>query len=310
MIRNYEKREEEAELIFSGLSENPTTKPDSNNTSLRQLFLTQEKLLKQELTCWWEIKSLDKYLQIGRIPRGLRVCIFPPFEDDDIEEIKDWEQLLTTTSNEMIHRLIKYAKVKHIRLIQEITKVKENIEKLNIPEKTFKNYEILDEIIDKYASDIKIKKQRQFLRDELDYKFKRVYTFNKRPTTTSRGRSAYIKLQKTATTPLSSDTDTVSDSELEERSVPPSILPTASQMTIPNRNKESQYNSFGSSSSFLEEFQQQKYMRNYSAPGKRNPIMTLLPKPNVAREEESNANIEEKTRVQTRSQTPLPQRKT
>ena len=51
-----------------------------------------EKLKEKELRKWWEATSLQKYVDVGRIPRGLRIFTVPSYENPDPLMLKLWRE--------------------------------------------------------------------------------------------------------------------------------------------------------------------------------------------------------------------------
>ncbi|KAJ1191732.1 hypothetical protein NDU88_001048 [Pleurodeles waltl] len=154
-----------------------TIDPTPSKEGLRQKFIKLERLRKQELARWWDITTLKRYLELKQVPRGLRVIIFPSFEDLDPDLLGEWEHLISSTSFSMINILIKHADRKCTILLQDITSLEEEIKNLNLPEATDKNYTIMREILTGYQLYMKDKKMRKLVRDDNDYSNGRIYTF-------------------------------------------------------------------------------------------------------------------------------------
>ncbi|KAJ1098094.1 hypothetical protein NDU88_003210 [Pleurodeles waltl] len=144
---------------------------------LKHKFIKLERLKKQELARWWDITTLKRYLELKQIPRGLRVIIFPSFEDLDPDLLGEWEHLISSTSFGMINILIKHADRKRNKLLLDIASLEEEIKSLNLTEATDKNYTIMRDILNGYQLYVKDKKMRKLIRDENDYSSSRIYTF-------------------------------------------------------------------------------------------------------------------------------------
>ncbi|KAJ1155887.1 hypothetical protein NDU88_008612 [Pleurodeles waltl] len=162
-------------------SKKPLASRTTNSVSLKegliQKFIKLERLRKQELARWWDITTLKRYLELKQVPTGLRVIIFPSFEDLDPDLLGEWEHLISSTSFSMINILIEHADRKRNKLLQDITSLEEEIKNLNLPEATDKNYAIMREILTGYQLYIKDKKMRKLVRDDNDYTNGRIYTF-------------------------------------------------------------------------------------------------------------------------------------
>ncbi|KAJ1202742.1 hypothetical protein NDU88_006539 [Pleurodeles waltl] len=176
---------------------------------LRQKFIKLERLRKQELARWWDITTLKRYLELKQVPRGLRVIIFPSFEDLDPDLLGEWEHLISSsTSFSMINILIKHADRKRTKLLQDITTLEEEIKNLNLTEAAYKNYTIMRVILTGYQLYIKDKKMRKLIRDDNDYQNGRIFTFARRFDQINKETS--IRPTK-ATTPAGSIAGSLSD---------------------------------------------------------------------------------------------------
>ncbi|KAJ1140439.1 hypothetical protein NDU88_006791 [Pleurodeles waltl] len=176
-----DNRDTLAAELFSRKPQAPRTSDHTpTKEGLRQKFIKLERLRKQELARWWDITTLKRYLELKQIPRGLRVIIFPSFEDLDPDLLGEWEHLISATSFGMINILIKHADRKRDKLLQDITSLEEEIKNLNLTEATDKNYTIMREILTGYQLYIKDKKMRKLIRDDNDYTNGRIYTFARR----------------------------------------------------------------------------------------------------------------------------------
>ncbi|KAJ1099086.1 hypothetical protein NDU88_004190 [Pleurodeles waltl] len=154
-----------------------TLNPTPPKEGLKHKFIKLERLKKQELARWWDITTLKRYLELKQIPRGLRVIIFPSFEDLDPDLLGEWEHLISSTSFGMINILIKHADRKRNKLLLDIASLEEEIKNLNLTEATDKNYTIMRDILNGYQLYVKDKKMRKLIRDENDYSSGRIYTF-------------------------------------------------------------------------------------------------------------------------------------
>ncbi|KAJ1163039.1 hypothetical protein NDU88_003502 [Pleurodeles waltl] len=175
---------------------------------LKHKFIKLERLRKQELARWWDITTLKRYLEIKQVPRGLRVIIFPSFEDLDPDLLGEWEYLISSTSFSMINILIKHANRKRNKLLLEIASLEEEIKNLNLTEATDKNYAIMKDILNGYQLYVKDKKMRKLIRDENDYSSGRIYTFARKFDQVNRETTT---VQTRFTTPTESISGSLSD---------------------------------------------------------------------------------------------------
>ncbi|KAJ1205781.1 hypothetical protein NDU88_001207 [Pleurodeles waltl] len=130
-----------AELFSKKTLATHTANSTPPKEGLRHKFIKLERLRKQELARWWDITTLKRYLELKQIPRGLRVIIFPSFEDLDPDLLGEWELLISSTSFSMINILIKHADRKRSKLLLDIASLEDEIKSLNLAEATDKNYE-------------------------------------------------------------------------------------------------------------------------------------------------------------------------
>lgn len=91
--------------MSEGASAGDTNK-DSSKTQLWDRLLKASKI---EQNKWWEQTTLQKYIDVGRIPRGLHIFITPTFNDPDPELIIEWAENSHACSIVMLALLVKYA---------------------------------------------------------------------------------------------------------------------------------------------------------------------------------------------------------
>ncbi|KAJ1104458.1 hypothetical protein NDU88_001871 [Pleurodeles waltl] len=173
-----DNREALLEELFTG--RNPVisdTSASSKKEGLKMKFLRLERLKKQELSRWWDLTILERYIQIKQIPRGLRVVLFPSFGDLNPLLLQEWEQLLISSSFGIMDILIRDAREKRDRLLVEIELLEKEIQDTNLKEGITKNYDILNKVLQQHQIYIKDKKMRKLRRDANDYATGRVFTF-------------------------------------------------------------------------------------------------------------------------------------
>ncbi|KAJ1082733.1 hypothetical protein NDU88_002898 [Pleurodeles waltl] len=169
-----------AELFARTPTSSSTSITTNRKEGLRQKFIKLERLTKQELARWWDATTLKRYIELKQVPRGLRVIIFPSFDDLDPDLLGEWEHLISSTSFGMMNILIKHAERKREKLLLEISSLEDQIKSLDLPEATAKNYSILRDTLNDYQLYIKDKKLKKIIRDENDYANGRIYTFARR----------------------------------------------------------------------------------------------------------------------------------
>ncbi|KAJ1169061.1 hypothetical protein NDU88_000967 [Pleurodeles waltl] len=175
-----EQRNSKLDQVFNTSDAGTLNPVTTNFASAKSTFLALEKSLKKETAKWWEVASLKKYLENDRIPRGLRILIFPPTDTTSQERLQKWEANPKMASINMIQQLIDISQEEYERHKQEVDQLTQRIEEANWGDITTKNYAILNNIIDNYESDIIQRKNRKFRRDLRDYQQGKVYTFSKK----------------------------------------------------------------------------------------------------------------------------------
>ena len=166
--------------VVSALDGRTSTPTDTQDIGYKLNKL--EKLHKKELSKWCEICSLEKYIEVQRVPRGLRIHVVPTYENTNPLLLKDWAGLMAETCRTMILMLIKYAKIDLVETQKEIEEVRKDLDEHPGTDKvriiTF--LENMKTKLNKLEDEIKERKRRKFLRDKVDYEQGRILTFNRR----------------------------------------------------------------------------------------------------------------------------------
>ncbi|KAJ1129499.1 hypothetical protein NDU88_007867 [Pleurodeles waltl] len=137
-----------------------------------------EKLMRKELSKWWEIESLQQYIEVERVPRGLSIYTIPSYEDPEPELLEEWAENSKISSLNMMKILIKYASKDRENIIEEIEKTTKLILTL-VSQSTFDEVkDNLDKKLSKFEEEFTVKKQRKFIRDFKDYQSGRILTFH------------------------------------------------------------------------------------------------------------------------------------
>ncbi|KAJ1185125.1 hypothetical protein NDU88_001920 [Pleurodeles waltl] len=136
-----------------------------------------EKVCISELKKWWEMTSLTKYIENGRVPRGLHILILPTLGDMDSDLLEKWITYTADCSLKLMGTLITQSKRRmdeHTKAIEALTKVLEL---------TLNQHEVqlllekMEERINKKEDEIKMRRIQKFNRDQFDYEHGRIYTF-------------------------------------------------------------------------------------------------------------------------------------
>lgn len=185
-LRDVVDRASNLSLIETAFSE--TYAQDDPSMSLSQSFKSMEKLLSQEAFLCWDIATLEKYIGVSRIPRGLRIKKFPMFARGDNDFVTKWNNVLSKCSFELMTLIINHKKDALIDLREEI-KLKQS--DLSLCEKTISFTQLdkdLKHYLDTLEKSISEKKKRKFLRDKQDYDNDSVYVW-RRPRSILRNRN-------------------------------------------------------------------------------------------------------------------------
>lgn len=178
------KRIQKVATMFSptdtvGDNEPTTTQTVELNTTLKQLLIQVEQQYKKEISKSWETLTLQKYLEVNRVPRGLRIFTMPTHPETKTEMLNEWGENNRACSYNMMRILIKYAEKDLEDIHKNITELEAKI-KLQNKEEVNKSRKEMEERIENYEEEVQLRKQRKFLRDETDYKTGRILTFAKR----------------------------------------------------------------------------------------------------------------------------------
>lgn len=79
-----------------------TTAISAGNPNVRDLFKRLGKLMKAEQSKWWEQRSLSRYLEVRRIPRGLRIMLAPCYENPDPRMLAEWADCNLESSRKLV----------------------------------------------------------------------------------------------------------------------------------------------------------------------------------------------------------------
>ncbi|XP_077118764.1 uncharacterized protein LOC143774874 [Ranitomeya variabilis] len=137
---------------------------------------------------WWNRAFLNKYLERGLIPRGLRVQVFPSFEVDDEVFRKRWEELADTCSRGFMGLLSQLNQVAIEGMDKEIDEIQTKLQQ-DVPSETLSAFNTeLEQEFTKWEKNISENKAKKFQRDIGDLQTNTVYKWN-RKTYRSRGSS-------------------------------------------------------------------------------------------------------------------------
>ncbi|KAJ1207614.1 hypothetical protein NDU88_003004 [Pleurodeles waltl] len=164
-----------AELFDNSIISNgaPRTQIQTTSSIIDQL----EKARISELKKLWEMTSLTKYIESGRIPRGLRILILPTLGDMDPDLLEEWRMQTADCSTKLMGTLVVQAKRRMEEQIIKIEQLTKDLEKIPNQQQVSNQLAKMEERIKYKEDEIKSRKAHKFNRDKLDYEHGRVYTF-------------------------------------------------------------------------------------------------------------------------------------
>ncbi|KAJ1177178.1 hypothetical protein NDU88_002440 [Pleurodeles waltl] len=178
------RKEKSVKLFFAQMDEGSGAQPGRGNmkveVKLQTLYDKMEKLHRKELSKWWEVESLQRYIEVGRVPRGLRIYTIPTYEDPDPEMLEEWAENSKQSSLNMMRILTKYAIKDRSKILEEMEKVRLELLSL-VTQETFDEFmKNLEKKLCKLEEEITGKKQRKYIRDFKDYQASRILTFQRK----------------------------------------------------------------------------------------------------------------------------------
>ncbi|KAJ1184974.1 hypothetical protein NDU88_001770 [Pleurodeles waltl] len=150
------------------------------NRSQKSLCDMLWKYSKKEQSKWWEAVTLQKYIETGRIQRGLRIFIVPNVDNPDPGMVREWMENNHQCSVNMLKILVKYAWKEFEKLNIEIETISKELKERISGEGFETEMEKLNEKLRKAEEILKVKKQQKFLRDLKDYEKGQILTFGKK----------------------------------------------------------------------------------------------------------------------------------
>lgn len=159
----------QAAHVFS--TENlPLQQVDANSA-----FRNLQKTYNQYIKSWWEITSLETYIQQKIAYRGLRINLNPNSHTDNTEFIQGWQQILTESSLKLLDYLLVWER-KHFQIIN--AQLEKEINEIQVfrPTTDFINFEArLQQQVESFQAEIRERKHRKFVRDKRDFDTNQVY---------------------------------------------------------------------------------------------------------------------------------------
>ncbi|XP_077134125.1 uncharacterized protein LOC143788365 [Ranitomeya variabilis] len=148
-----------------------TRVPDSDFSKL-SIELTSAHRLGIRL--WWNIRSLEEYIRLNIVPRGLRIPIYPAWEPSSTFQAT-WEQGLLKCSGIIINMLLEHDRELLLNTKIRIKDLEGQLLKFDDVKQVQPFRARLKENLDKYEKDIVSKKKSKFTRDRSDFESARAF---------------------------------------------------------------------------------------------------------------------------------------
>lgn len=181
-------------------TENLSLSQSDVNGAFREL----QKTYKSYIRSWWEITSLQTYIQNKIVYRGLRINLSPSNHLENPEFVQGWQNILTESSLKLLDYLLewekKYFQVAGAKLEKDIADIqtfRAQTEFSNLESKLQKH-------IEQFQSEIKDRKHKKFVRDKNDFVTKQIYRqpqpnpYTRKPEYTDLSESEYSSTDERA----------------------------------------------------------------------------------------------------------------
>ncbi|OCT86451.1 hypothetical protein XELAEV_18020135mg [Xenopus laevis] len=176
-LRAEEDRTKRLSLMEAAFSE---SQPESQlSASMSLNFKALEKLLSHETFLCWDIATLEKYIAVSRIPRGLRIKKFPMFAKGDTDFISRWNNILTKCSLELMSLIIHHKENTLVSLREEIKDKQKELSQCDKTQIFIDFYKELKNHLDVLEKTVSECKKRKFVRDKQDYDNDTVYLWRR-----------------------------------------------------------------------------------------------------------------------------------
>ncbi|XP_053571730.1 protein fantom [Bombina bombina] len=196
-----------------------------------ELFDDMEKLKIREIKLQWDIWSMNKYIELCIVPRGLRINKYPTFDTNDSEFIKAWNMILTECSVRLMLLLCEYK-------TKMLSCVRENICEIQTELNSRRNdidYGRFDMVLKNTIVEVKKSvidtKHNKYIRDQTDYDTDSVYVWNRtrriqvrRQQNRSRGRRNRRGRRQTQVTFSDTEAESGDSASGDETTTPRGIL--------------------------------------------------------------------------------------
>ncbi|XP_040194657.1 uncharacterized protein LOC120927803 [Rana temporaria] len=179
--------------------------------TINQYMAKMKRLLKKKSNLHWHIEFLGKYVKDNISPLGLRVQVFPSFQNVTAEFKLMWEQTLSSCSTQLMKLLIVQYQAELASLDQDILILQSNSETIKIHAQYDKRCLEIKDFITRITKDIIHKKQIKLSKDRTAFAEGFAYRWQS-PTANKNSRSNYRTPKNHDSNYYTTEDDTESDS--------------------------------------------------------------------------------------------------
>ncbi|KAM4038422.1 uncharacterized protein ACNLHF_016745 [Anomaloglossus baeobatrachus] len=188
----------------------------ADSRSHRELCSQIKVLFNRRMRLWWNKAFMQRYVDRGLIPRGLRVQVFPSFNVTDETFKRDWEEAATDCSRSFMGLLINNNEASLRAIDEEISVLQDRTTKELTPAELSNFHETMNKEFVKWEKELVSNKTKKYQRDVTDYKNQQVYRWKG----TTRRRRNFVGLpHSVSASSISSVEDESSTSQASSRPV-------------------------------------------------------------------------------------------
>ncbi|XP_053571736.1 uncharacterized protein LOC128661511 [Bombina bombina] len=152
----------------------------SENPSIYKSFKEYKKKLFKEQKLKWEISSLEKYVEMKMIPRGLRIRKRPGANLDNplVENFQiKWDEYASKCSTDWMNLMIEENKLRLEKIQKELSLANNEVDAWKGKDEYERLMGLAKVELRKIQDSIKFRKKKKYQRDWQDYQDKKVYDY-------------------------------------------------------------------------------------------------------------------------------------
>lgn len=150
-----------------------------NFDTVESNFKSLQKMMNKELRLWWDVATLERYLQMKMVPQQLRWSLQIYDGDDSSAAKDDWWQFFNHCGLQLVSKLVTKKQGQLRSISQSIEELQHKLEKDKNTMEFTQLSDNLKKIMEKEDSEIQKRKQRKMMRDLADYQSKLIYRWQK-----------------------------------------------------------------------------------------------------------------------------------